>query len=302
MAWRLKIPVVFLIFNRPDTTERVLSEISRARPPKLLVVADGPREGRPGEAERCAATRAVIRRVDWDCEVITNYASENMGCRRRVSSGLDWAFDRVEEAILLEDDCLPHPSFFPYCEELLARYRNDDRIMMISGMNYFLDRMTIAESYFFARYCAVWGWATWARAWKKYEAFMREWGKLREGDVLKAYFAKKGMRRYLSRMFDEAYYGRLDTWAFPWMAACLLNNGLSIIPRVNLVSNIGIVGTHTSLDQSNLNLPVFEIDPSNFRHPHSIIPNFRYEEMLFEQILKEGAVKRVKNFVVSKLF
>jgi len=301
VARRLNTPIVFLIFNRPDTTERVLSEISRARPPKLLVVADGPRDGHPGEAERCAAARAVIRRVDWECEVITNYAEENLGCRRRVSSGLDWAFHLVEEAILLEDDCLPHPSFFRYCEELLARYRNDERIMMISGMNYFLDRMKIAESYFFARHYAVWGWATWARAWSKYDASMREWGRLRENNVLEGYFAKKGMSRYISRMLDEAYYERLDTWAFPWMATCLLNSGLSVVPRVNLVSNIGIVGTHTSADHSNHNLPVFEIDTSNIQHPVSIVPNFRYESMLFEKILKEGAVKRFKNFVNANL-
>ena len=132
----MKTPVAFLIFNRPETTARVLEEIARARPPKLLVVADGPRADRPGEADLCRAARAVLSRVDWPCEVLTNFSETNLGCRRRVSSGLDWVFEEVEEAIVLEDDCLPHPSFFPFCEELLERYRADERVMAVSGDNF----------------------------------------------------------------------------------------------------------------------------------------------------------------------
>src|SRR3972149_5093970 len=127
----LKTPVAFLIFNRPDTTESVFREIAKAKPSKLLVVADGARPDRVGEAEKCASTRAIIERVDWDCEVLKNYSNVNLGCKRRVSSGLDWVFETVEEAIVLEDDCLPSPSFFPFCEELLERYRDDSRVMQI---------------------------------------------------------------------------------------------------------------------------------------------------------------------------
>jgi len=297
----LRTPVAFLIFNRPDTTERVFDKISRARPTKLLVVGDGPREERPGEREKCAAVRAIVERVDWDCEVLTNYSEENLGCRRRISSGLDWVFGLVDEAIILEDDCLPHPSFFRFCEELLARYREDERIMMISGTNYFLDRTRIGESYFFARYYAIWGWASWARAWGRYDPSMEEWGKLREEDILEAFFPRQDMRKHFSRMLDDAYFGRIDTWDIQWVATCLLNNGLSIVPRVNLVSNLGITGTHTSRDQSNNNLPVFDIDPSHIRHPSSVVPYVRYETMLFERILKTGIVKRIRNLVKAKL-
>ena len=134
--WYGTTPVAFLIFNRPETTARVFEAIRRVRPPKLLVVADGPRSDREGENEKCRAARSVIERVDWPCEVITNYADTNLGCRTRISSGLDWVFANVDEAIILEDDCLPDPSFFPFCEELLARYRDDDRIMIIAYLFY----------------------------------------------------------------------------------------------------------------------------------------------------------------------
>ena len=127
--WVLATPVAFIIFNRPDTTEKVFAEIARARPPKLLVIADGPRAGREGEAARCAATRAIIDRVDWQCEVLTNYSEANLGCRNRVASGIDWVFEQVPEAIILEDDCLPHSSFFRFCEDLLIRYRHEERIL-----------------------------------------------------------------------------------------------------------------------------------------------------------------------------
>ncbi len=138
--WQLKTPVVFIIFKRPDTTERVFEVIRQTKPTKLLVVADGARTDRPGEADKCAAVRAIIECVDWDCKVLKNYSEINLGCGKRVSSGLDWVFDNVEEAIILEDDCLPHPTFFRFCEELLERYRYDTRVSSISAQNVQLGR------------------------------------------------------------------------------------------------------------------------------------------------------------------
>src|SRR6185369_14461868 len=167
--WALTTPVAFIIFNRPDTTEKVFAEIARARPPKLLVIADGPRAGRAGEADRCAATRAIIDRVDWDCKVLTNYSDVNLGCKNRVASGIDWVFEQVPEAIILEDDCLPDPTFFRFCEELLIRYREDERISQICGANFQFGRKRSNDSYYFSRYNHIWGWASWRRAWQHYD-------------------------------------------------------------------------------------------------------------------------------------
>jgi hypothetical protein len=284
----LKTPVAFMVFNRPDTTERVFAAIRQAQPEILLVVADGPRLGRPGEAERCSEVRAIIAGVDWPCEVSTNYSETNLGCKLRVSSGLDWVFSQVEEAIILEDDCLPHPSFFPFCQAMLARYRDDERVMMIGGTNYLLDTLNIPETYCFSRYFPIWGWASWRRAWKRYDITMDEWPRLKAEDSLKSFYSQRFMQRHVSDMFDGAWAGSLATWDIQWFYSCLFNNSLCIIPRVNVISNIGLVGTHTSGDTSNNSFPTFDLATVKTVHPAMVLPSFLYDGKFFSKKLRLG--------------
>ena len=149
-TFKLTTPVAFIIFNRPDTTRIVFEEIKKAKPEKLLIIADGPRNNKPGEKERCAETRAIVENIDWECEVLRNYSDKNMGCKNRVASGLNWVFENVEEAIILEDDCLPDQSFFRYCQELLEKYRDDKRIMLIAGDNMLFENNKQKYSYYFS--------------------------------------------------------------------------------------------------------------------------------------------------------
>ena len=151
----------------------MLDAVRPARPARLLVVADGPRADRPGEAEACARTRAVLDRVDWPCEVETEFSPVNLGCRRRISSGIDWVFRRVEEAVILEDDCVPGDGFFRYCDAMLERHRGDERVMAVTGCNFQFGRRRGDASYYYSHFIHVWGWATWRRA----------WGALRRGDA-----------------------------------------------------------------------------------------------------------------------
>ena len=290
----MNTPVAFLIFNRPDTTAQVFAAIRQARPPKLLVVADGPRTGRPGEADLCAATRAIVDGVDWPCEVLKNFADQNMGCKQRIASGLDWVFREVEEAIILEDDCLPHPDFFPFCEKMLQRYRDDERVMMIGGTNYLLDRLDIEESYCFSRYFAIWGWATWRRAWAKYDLAMDEWPRYKAAGTLKSFYPQRFMQRFVSNMFDGARTGRLATWDIQWFYSCLFSNALCIIPRVNLISNIGLVGTHTSGDTRNNAFPVYGLPSDGMRHPATVSPCSLYDQEFFSSKLKTGTVSLMR--------
>lgn len=270
--WQLKIPVAFIIFNRPDTTEKVFEEIRRARPPKLLVVADGPRADNSGDAEKCRAARAIIERVDWPCDVLTNYSDSNLGCKRRVSSGLNWVFDNVEEAIILEDDCLPHHTFFRFCEELLYKYRNDERVMMISGDNFQLGRKRTDYSYYFSRYNHIWGWASWRRAWKHYDVNMKLWPEIRDSNWLDDIFHNKNTVRYWRKIFDNVYQGKVGTWDYQWTFACWVQSGLSILPNTNLISNIGFGpnSTHTTGESEFSNM---QIEPVNFplAHPSFIL-------------------------------
>jgi hypothetical protein len=272
--FKLTTPVAFIIFNRPDTTERVFAEIAKARPTKLLVVADGPRENRTGEAEACAATRAVVNRVDWDCEVLTNYADCNLGCKRRVSSGIDWVFENVEEAIILEDDCLPDPTFFRFCQEMLERYRGDERVAMISGDNFLFEKKAIPESYYFSRYLHIWGWASWRRAWKDYDVEIAAWPAIRNSGLIENLFHSRGERDYWLKAFDGVFNGRIDTWDYQWVLSCWLQSRLAIMPEVNLISNIGFgpAATHTTGASVCADMATRAI-VFPLRHPQHVYPN-----------------------------
>jgi len=259
----IKTPVAFLIFKRPDTTEKVFEAIREAKPPKLLVVADGPRAASIGEAQKCAATRAIIDRVDWDCEVLTNYADANMGCKKRVSSGLDWVFNTVEEAIILEDDCWPQPTFFRFCEELLDKYRDDERIMVVAGNNFQYGRKRTSDSYYFSRYNHCWGWASWRRAWQHYDNDMRLWPIVRDGGWLNDFLSDSVSVKFWTQTFQDTYEGKINSWAYNWTFTCWIHNGLTILPQVNLISNIGHVAeaTHTQNKASKFaNMPVEAVD------------------------------------------
>ena len=276
--WQLRTPIAFFIFNRPDTTGRVFEEIRKARPPKLLVVGDGPRADRPDEAEKCQAARSTIDTVDWPCEVLTKYSDVNLGCKVRISSGLDWVFEQVEETIILEDDCLPHLSFFRFCEELLDRYRDDKRICMISGNNFQQGKIRTRNSYYFSRYTHIWGWASWQRAWKRYDVNMEVWPEIRDKGWLYEMPLKKKVMSYWTTIFENVYKNVIDTWDYQWLFACWIQNGLSILPNVNLVSNIGFnkEATHTKRNKCDN----IKTEPMIFplAHPRYVLRNFEADQ------------------------
>ncbi len=247
MYFQLKNPVAFIIFNRPQSTLCVFEEIRKVRPPSILLVADGPRAGHAGDADLCAEARAVVERVDWDCEVKKNYSDVNLGCRRRVSTGLNWVFNEVEEAIILEDDCLPHLTFFQFCEELLQKYRDDDRIGHIGGVNFQFGRKRGPYSYYFSRYDHIWGWASWRRAWKGYDPNLELWPKAKEEKWLQGFLGDSSLVGYWTNIFEKVYRHRIDTWDYQWLFHCWTKNRLAIIPNTNLISNIGVDkdATHT---------------------------------------------------------
>lgn len=269
ISYQLTTPVVLFIFRRPDTTWRVFETIAQAKPPKLFVIADGPRNAE--EALLCAETRAIIDKVNWDCTVIKNYVDVNLGLKARISSGLNWVFDQVEEAIILEDDCLPDDTFFRFCQELLEKYRDEPRIMHISG-DCFVNRQVNDTSYYFSRYTHVWGWATWKRAWKFYDGEMEDWKIASKRKHFLNQFLAKEERSFWEVVLDGVASGVINAWSYQWIYSCLKHGALAINPTVNLVSNIGFGedATHTFQGDNPLaNLPVFQaIFP--LQHPTQI--------------------------------
>lgn len=272
MEFTLTTPVAFLIFNRPAETKRVFESIRRAKPPILLIVADGPRTA--AETRLCNETRAIVENIDWPCDVRRNYSDVNLGCKQRVSSGLSWVFREVERAIVLEDDCLPHPTFFRFCQELLEHYQNDERVMHISGDNFQHNNpaFTSHESYYFTNVPHIWGWASWRRAWARYDVSMSTWPQARRNRTLAKVLPDEPSVARWTDKFQNYYEGKINSWDGQWSYACLINNALCICPSVNLISNIGFSSTATHSSQpSNMdvlaNLPVQEMKFPLFHPP-----------------------------------
>jgi len=270
------IPVAVTAFNRPDHLEQVFQVLRVVAPTKLYLVADGPRAHVDGEDEKCAQVREIFRSVDWDCDVTEIFSEENLGCARRMSSGITEVFKNEERAIILEDDCIPHPSFFKFCKEMLDQYENDERVMHISGDNFQFGAMTSAYSYYFSRYTHCWGWATWRRAWDKFSLEMPYWQELKADGWLHHLLDDPTEVRYWTQIFDAVVAGKVDSWAYPWTYSTWLHSGLSILPNRNLVSNIGFDGdgTHTNIASSpQANMPTYAMS-FPLEHPPHMIRNF----------------------------
>lgn len=270
------VPVLLVTFNRPDTLGRVLSVLKEAKVKRLYVAGDAPRVGKPQDETKVRAVRDLIAGIDWPCEVKTNYQTANQGCSVGPFLAMDWFFSQEEAGIVLEDDCLPHADFFPYCQELLQRYKDDPRIMTISG-----ERTPLSPksefydlSYGFSRFSLTWGWASWRRAWKTFDLALKSWPQARQAGWLKGLFRDEDVYNGLYDAFEGVYTGRHDTvWDYQWTYNCLFHSGLSIIPSKNLISNIGFGtdSTHTGDPNSpRANQPTAPILP--LVHPELIHP------------------------------
>jgi hypothetical protein len=295
----MKTPVALLIFKRPETTAKVFEAIRQAKPPKLLVVADGPRADQPGEVEKCAAARAIIDTVDWECEVLKNYSDVNLGCGLRPATGINWVFEQVEEAILFEDDCLPHPTFFQFCEELLEKYRDDERVMSIAGTNLLGERKLPGQSYYFSYFGGNWGWASWRRAWKYFDYDIKQWPEILESRFLENYLRVPKYYLFWQKIFQNAYQNQnRSCWDYQWLLACWLQHGLKIVPEVNLITNIGFGAnaTHTFSTENPLGKMETQEICFPLKHPPFMIRDGEADTLFQEKFFDNRSIfTKVKN-------
>lgn len=284
----MKTPVVFVVFNRPELTRRVFQRIREAKPSTLLVVCDGPRSDHLGDCGKVDEVRAIIANgVDWPCDVYYEYSIENLGCRERVASGLSWAFSRVEEAIILEDDCLPSPDFFHFAEEMLARYRDDLRVFHVGSNNFTGDETRLSESYGFSRYGHIWGWATWRRAWTLYEWDISSWKNPDTRREILMRFQLSDERGYWGSIFDRcsARPREETTWDYQWTYTCWKHEGLAIYPAVHLVQNIGLGtgSTHTHQANALFSKPSSDL-PRPLTHPCVVEAQANLDRAIFRTV------------------
>lgn len=266
--YRVKSAVLFIIFNRPDTTAEVFDRIRAARPAKLYIAADGPRAGHPEEGELCKQARAIVNQIDWDCELKTLFRNVNMGCKEAVSSAISWFFDNEQEGIILEDDCLPADTFFSFCDTMLDKYRDDDRVRHISGGNFQLGKKRGDASYYFSKISHIWGWASWRRVWRDYDKELSRYSEKEAQLALRNVFDDEWIADSWYQIFKELKEGNIDTWDYQLGLTNFFNNALCVIPNVNLISNIGFGANATHTTQTTdkyAALPLEEI--GEIKHP-----------------------------------
>lgn len=272
--------VLFLVFNRLDSSKKVFQAIRKAKPPRLYIAADGARAGREGEAEKVEELRNyLVSSVDWPCEVKTLFRDKNLGCKYAVSGAISWFFDQEERGIILEDDCLPSQSFFGYCESLLNKYNNDESVFLISGDGRSTQNVNIINDYSFVKYPMIWGWASWARVWKQYDPELSDWPAAKS-ELIPRVSTNKATRRFWLITFESMFNKKIDTWDYQFVFLLLKNSAKCIVPRVNLITNIGFgeAATHThDAGSKSANLPRFEI-PLPLKHNGCDLESARLNE------------------------
>ena len=276
-----KLAILMVAFNRPELTRQVFNAVKAYEPKKLYVAVDGVRKHVIEDAEKCERTKAIFTEVDWDCEVIKLFRGENLGCGKAVSGAISWFFDHEEEGIILEDDCVPHPSFFNYCKTLLEYHRHHHEVMHIGGTNLQFGKKYGHDSYYYSSIPHVWGWATWKRAWKNYDFNLSDLNYFLNNNRIEKYVGKGKTHDFWFDVFCKMNQKKIDTWDYQWQYAIWNNNGVSIIPQVNLIKNIGFGAdaTHTTEDHDFANMETFEI--SELSHPNSITINKEADKAFF---------------------
>lgn len=261
--YALNTPVLFLVFNRLDTTKQVFEAIRQAKPPRLYIAADGARDSKEGEADKVQTVRNfVMQNIDWDCEVKTLFREKNLGCKYAVSGAITWFFQNEEQGIILEDDCLPSQSFFWYCEELLNKYKSDNTVFLVSGDSRGTELFANEEDYGFCKYPLIWGWASWARVWDKYDPEMSDWPLCKKG-LFEKISNYKPTIDFWKKNFESMYEKKIDTWDYQFSYLLLKNNAKCIVPKFNLIKNVGFGegATHTfSVDSAAANRKSYEIN------------------------------------------
>lgn len=297
--FKLEIPVLFLVFNRIDTTKEVFAQIKKIKPPKLYIASDGPREDRPDESTNVQKIRAfLLESINWDCEVFTRFNEVNLGCKISVSQSIDWFFQKEEMGIVLEDDCLPSQSFFQFCQELLQKYQYDERIFLITGYNKQNNWRKDEHDYFFSNLGGIWGWASWKRAWNHYDVDIKDIDNFIANDGFTKSLGKSLGKLKQEMIYNNVIRDNVDTWAMQWGYARHKNNALTCIPSMSLIKNIGFGehATHThgdNLDGVEANEIMFPLKENDF-----VVSDDEYDELLFKKPSFQARLKnRLKKFI-----
>ena len=299
---KFKTPILFIIFNRIETTKLVFESIKKIRPEKLYLAADGPRNNNLEEIKKTNEVRNyVISNIDWECQIYKFFNDKNLGCKYGVSGAISWFFENEEKGIILEDDCLPSKSFFWFCDYLLKKYQNENQIMHIAGMTY-VEKKNNQEnySYHFCKVGGIWGWATWKRAWKKYEIEMDSYPQAIKENVFEDLFiGENKLKTYYQNLFKKNYENRFS-WDYQWTFTKIINNSINIMPSKNLVKNIGYGAygaTHTK--DNDYKISKMKLNELNFplKDPKFLVIDSKFNLTNFEYSTQKKNIDIIKNLL-----
>ena len=288
-----KVPILVIGYNRPDNILKVINVLREIKPQELFIAIDGPKNNFD-DSRKVSQVIKVVSQIDWKCNKHENFSTTNQGCRNGVVKAIDWFFSNVEEGIILEDDIIPDLSFFPFTEELLKKFRCDNRVSQIGGTNYNYENINEDYSYFFTKYVSIWGWATWKRAWRLFDRNLEFFDK--NTDFLSLNFKKEDELIYQKQNFINTKNKLIDSWGYIWSFTCLSQNGLTILPKKNLVKNIGFGenSTHTKSFKDELKIFTCEFP---LKHPGYIIRSQKYEDSYFNINIR--LVRKIINCIKS---
>lgn len=293
-------PILFIAYNRPETTRLVFSRIAEAKPKKIFISLDGPKLNDSQDRNNCLAVREIVNNITWPCDVQKRFLSENLGCKAAVSSAIDWFFKQNEQGIIIEDDVLPDPAFFQFCGELLDYYKNDLRVMQISGYKSPMIQASTEDSFFFSRFGSIWGWATWRRAWSHYDVRLQSWPEVFRRKIHHSFCDSDAEIKWQENIYEKVFNGRIDTWDYQWRYAVMMNSGLSIVPNVNLVTNIGFAqnATHTRNVADPRARSVCGVLNFPLKYPRHVIRNKIADIQYLSGVTESSSTKwrRVKRF------
>lgn len=314
------VPVAIIFFNRPKPLQRVFASVREARPSQLFLIQDGSRSDRDTDVDLMEKCREIVSDIDWECEVHTNFSENNLGCGMRIYSGISWVFEYVDRLIVLEDDCVPSQSFFPFCAELLNRYKDDERMTMISGMNHLDEYDGTAYSYFFAKAGSIWGWATWKRVWDQIDYEMKYMEEkdtlsLLRNSIASPLYANKLLNKCQKKYEQLCKGGQLSSWSTQFGMIMYLHSQLIIVPQKNLISNIGLTKDTTHAVDSLRKIPsglqrVFFMKAREIefplKHPKYIIEDVAFNQKVF-RIMGDGypmisLYRKIESFVRGIIF
>ena len=299
-------PILFQFFDNLETTLEVFKQIKKIKPSKLFLVQDAPRNNVDGESKRCQNLKEIIeKKINWDCQINRLYRTENLGPGAGTADAIKWFFDQVEFGIVLEHDCLPHPDFFNYCETLLIKYMNVSEVKLINGSSYFIDYVSNRMSYHFAASGQLWGWAAWKRSFINYEQDIKKINKVEVLSAINVMFKEIRVREYWYQTVFWLLENKVNTWDYQLLYMIWINNGLIIVPNVNLISNIGFgqkaihcKDLNSPLANSSVNNILPLVHPTKIKYLHKSDTNYHdnfLNKLYNSSIKKLGIYETVTN-------